>query len=124
MRCSVLTQDQVRRIHEVSLDILDRVGVELPHPEALRRFADSGARVDFEKSRVWIPPDLVGRSIDQAGKQFTIYGRDISPGHRAAANFYKCGDETAVPHYGAWSPIDTPQPDFHRPEFFGEVVFG
>lgn len=53
-----------------------------------------------------------------------LYGRDIAPGHRAAANFYKCGDETETPHYGAWSRVETPTPDFHRPEFFGEVVFG
>lgn len=53
-----------------------------------------------------------------------IYGRDIRPGHRAAANFYKCGDETEIPHYGAWSRVEAPSPDFHRPEFFGEVVFG
>jgi hypothetical protein len=53
-----------------------------------------------------------------------IYGEEISPGHRAAANFYKCGDETAMPHFGAWSPVETPKPDFHRPEFFGELIFG
>lgn len=53
----------------------------------------------------------------------SLYGEDITPGHRAAANFYKCGDETDVPHYGAWSPVGTPSPDFHRPEFFGELVF-
>jgi hypothetical protein len=53
-----------------------------------------------------------------------VYGQDIKPGLRAAANFYKCGDETEVPHYGAWSPVGTPSPDFHRPEFFGEIVFG
>ncbi len=52
-----------------------------------------------------------------------IYGEDVVPGHRAAANFYKCGDETERPHYGAWSPVDTPAPDFHRPEFFGELLF-
>jgi hypothetical protein len=52
-----------------------------------------------------------------------LYGEAIRPGHRAAANFYKCGDETEVPHYGAWSPVGTPAPDFHRPEFFGELVF-
>ena len=52
-----------------------------------------------------------------------LYGEGIRPGHRAAANFYKCGDETAMPHYGAWSPVGTPSPDFHRPEFFGELVF-
>ena len=53
-----------------------------------------------------------------------IYGQEVRPGHRAAANFYKCGDETEVPHYGAWSRVETPAPDFHRPEFFGQVVFG
>jgi len=53
-----------------------------------------------------------------------LYGQDIRTGHRAAANFYKCGDETEVPHYGAWSPVETPAPDFHRPEFFGRLVFG
>ncbi len=53
-----------------------------------------------------------------------LYGHEIRPGLRAAANFYKCGDETEVPHYGAWSRVETPAPDFHRPEFFGEVVFG
>ncbi len=37
------------------------------------------------------------------------------------ANFYKCGDKTAHPHFVSWSPIDTPSPDFHRPEFFGEL---
>jgi hypothetical protein len=53
-----------------------------------------------------------------------LYGEEIRPGHRAAANFYKCGDETPVPHYGAWSPVETPAPDFHRPEYFGELLFG
>ncbi len=53
-----------------------------------------------------------------------LYGDDVQPGHRARANFYKCGDETEVPHYGAWSPVGTPAPDFHRPEFFGEIIFG
>jgi len=52
-----------------------------------------------------------------------IYGHEILPGQTASANFYKCGDETDVPHYGAWSPVGTPKPDFHRPEYFGEIVF-
>ena len=78
MVCSVLTQDQIQRIHQASLSILERVGVQVPHSEMLRRFADSGARVDFNTKRVRIPPDLVTRSIERAGKQFTIYGRDLT----------------------------------------------
>jgi len=38
------------------------------------------------------------------------------------ANFYKCGDETEFPHFGVWKKVETPEPDFHRPEYFGEVV--
>ena len=37
------------------------------------------------------------------------------------ANFYKCGDKTAHPHFLSWSPVSTEKPDFHRPEFFGEL---
>ena len=42
---------------------------------------------------------------------------------RATANFYKCGDETAQPHFLTWNPVDTESPDYHRPENFGKVVF-
>jgi hypothetical protein len=42
---------------------------------------------------------------------------------KATANFYKCGDETAVAHYVTWNPIKTVNPDYHRPEYFGKVTF-
>lgn len=38
-------------------------------------------------------------------------------------NFYKCGDLTEKPHYGCWNPIVKEKPDFHVPEFFGEISF-
>ncbi len=38
------------------------------------------------------------------------------------ANFYKCADKTANPHFLSWNPIKTENPDFHRPEFFGELL--
>lgn len=44
-------------------------------------------------------------------------------GLKAYANFYKCGDDTSEPHYLSWNAINTSQPDFHRPEYFGEVYF-
>ena len=39
------------------------------------------------------------------------------------ANFYKCGDKTSDPHYLSWNNIDTENPNFHCPEFFGELSF-
>jgi len=78
MQTQVLTQDQLDRISAASLAILERVGVVVPHEEMLSRFADGGAAVDFDAQRVRIPPDLVMRSVGSAGKQFTIYGRDLA----------------------------------------------
>lgn len=39
------------------------------------------------------------------------------------ANFYKCGDELQTPHFLSWNPIKTESPNFHCPEFFGELYF-
>lgn len=37
------------------------------------------------------------------------------------ANFYKCGDETACPHFASWNPVMTESPSFHQPDYFGEL---
>ena len=53
----------------------------------------------------------------------SIYGFiDLQSGAELCGNFQKCGEKTMNPHYGCWNPILTPQPDFHRPEFFGCLV--
>ena len=39
------------------------------------------------------------------------------------ANFYKCGDLLPDPHFVAWSNIQSVEPNFHLPEFFGKLVF-
>ncbi|QZE14785.1 hypothetical protein K4L44_02685 [Halosquirtibacter laminarini] len=36
-------------------------------------------------------------------------------------NFFKCGDKTPEMHFVTWNPIKTEQPDYHRPEFFGDL---
>jgi len=42
---------------------------------------------------------------------------------KAKGNFYKCGDCLPTPHFLSWNPIQNETPDFHRPEFFGELRF-
>lgn len=55
------------------------------------------------------------------GIPFTLIGYETPP-RRLRANFYKCANKSRWPHYLSWSRIDTPKPDFHRPEFFGELI--
>ena len=78
MQSQVLNTQQLQRIHGATLRVLERTGIQVPHAEMLRRFADAGARVDFAAQRVRIPSALVERSLAQAGKSFTIYGRDLA----------------------------------------------
>jgi hypothetical protein len=55
---------------------------------------------------------------------FTLMG--IDPNNlpkKLLGNFYKCADGTDSPHYVSWSPIKTEKPNFHCPEFFGELIF-
>ena len=44
-------------------------------------------------------------------------------GMTCRANFYKCGDALPQPHFLAWSNIECPEPNFHLPQFFGELQF-
>lgn len=45
------------------------------------------------------------------------------PGSEWRGNFYKCGDETPHPHWGAWSDVGE-KLDFHQPGQFGRLHFG
>lgn len=50
-------------------------------------------------------------------------GIDCWEGKKMSCNLYKCGDLLPTPHFISWAPIDWKEPSFHRPEFFGELVF-
>lgn len=55
---------------------------------------------------------------------FTLMGIDSNNlPEKLMGNFYKCADGTDSPHYVSWSPIKTEKPNFHCPEFFGELIF-
>lgn len=52
-----------------------------------------------------------------------VYGScDFKSGDVFYGNFYKCGDDCEMPHYGSFSPIGTEKPDFHRPEYFARFI--
>lgn len=54
---------------------------------------------------------------------FLIFGnKDLTFPRTLRANFYKCADMTKRPHFVSWQPIALPKPNFHCPEFFGEIV--
>lgn len=54
---------------------------------------------------------------------FCYHQIDSLKGKSGRVNLYKCGDDLPEPHYLAWNNIQTPKPDFHQSEFFGEIYF-
>ncbi|WP_290078963.1 carbohydrate-binding family 9-like protein [uncultured Duncaniella sp.] len=37
-------------------------------------------------------------------------------------NFFKCASGTSQPHFLSWSPVRSKEPDFLRPESFGDII--
>ncbi|MCR4620726.1 MAG: carbohydrate-binding family 9-like protein [Clostridiales bacterium] len=50
------------------------------------------------------------------------FGKIPCAGDTMMGNFYKCSGPRLHEHYGCWNKVITPKPDFHRPEFFAEMV--
>ena len=75
-RFEVLSQIEVERIHEASMEILAEVGIKVSYPTAREHFREAGAVVDDEAGCVKIPGKLVDWAIDQAPSEFVLYGGD------------------------------------------------
>ncbi|MGD8966795.1 MAG: trimethylamine methyltransferase family protein, partial [Anaerolineae bacterium] len=69
-----LTEEEVKRIHAASLEVLDRTGVQVDEPDALALFQEAGAPV--EENRVRLPHSLVEDAIDRAPSRVVLAGRD------------------------------------------------
>lgn len=74
-KIAILSEEEVERIHGVSLRLLKRVGVGVPHEGILAILADGGAEVDAEKQVARLPSSLVERALEESGKNFILHGR-------------------------------------------------
>lgn len=72
----VLSEEQVNRIHEASLEVLEQTGISTDSDMILETFASAGAQVDRDSKRIRISPSLVEDSLHTAPATFTLYGRD------------------------------------------------
>ncbi|MBR4994435.1 MAG: hypothetical protein IKY82_00055 [Alistipes sp.] len=98
---------------------------------AFRRSRDDADHFDDEKmARVRRFGSLKHEPIDSRGEgqkwwmaeviPFSLLGLEKAP-KTLRANFYKCGDKCDQTHFLSWSPIALEKPNFHCPDFFGEL---
>jgi hypothetical protein len=107
------------------------------HHQQGRNFADEAVKTaDFQQLKIahslpkFIDPEIPTKTtwVVEYRLPFDILTRYAlvtapQPGAIWRANFYKCADESSQPHWLTWAPIDKSEPDFHRPEFFGKLIF-
>jgi trimethylamine--corrinoid protein Co-methyltransferase len=72
----LLTPDQLETLKGGTLRLLDEVGVHFPSRRALKIFEGHGARVDWDRELVRIPPDLVQKAMSTAPRSFVLGGRE------------------------------------------------
>ena len=71
-----LTAEQVERIYQAALVVLEETGIEvMPSPcrEVWRR---AGARIDADRNRVFIPPSLITAAVATAAREVRLCGQD------------------------------------------------
>ena len=73
---SYLSEEQVRTVHQTSLEILEEVGLIVRNHKARVRFHEHGAIVDNDTELVKIPADLVEHYRSHIPPTITLRGRD------------------------------------------------
>ena len=95
----------------------DRVPVAPELRSAVLRWASLGNEAFEER----MEPTTWEVALVIPAQLFAAHPLRLEAGTLLRANFYKCGDELSVPHFLSWNPIEVAEPDFHRPEYFGEL---
>ena len=71
-----LTDEAIKRIHEASLKVLERTGIEVMPSECREIFRQAGARIDEENNRVFISRSMVEDALAAAPNEVILCGRD------------------------------------------------
>lgn len=72
----LLTREQVERLHEASLEILEEVGLKVRFEPARDLFAKHGCSIDSETNIVKFPRSVVENYRQTIPPKFTFYARD------------------------------------------------
>ncbi|MBI4168441.1 MAG: trimethylamine methyltransferase family protein [Acidobacteria bacterium] len=75
-KVSMLTDKDVRLIHDASLEILEETGVLYENRTALDVLEAHGQKVDRDRGIAWLKPEIVERCIKTAPRKFVLASRD------------------------------------------------
>lgn len=71
-----LSKEDIERIHQTSLKILEKIGIASASKNIASFFAEAGAEVDQKSGIIKIPEHLVNEALKKAPSKVIIHGRD------------------------------------------------
>jgi len=71
-----LSEEDIEKIHQTAMQIIEEVGFQVNSPEAQQYFEQAGATVDKENHIVRLPKKTVMELIEKAPSEITLYGSD------------------------------------------------
>jgi trimethylamine---corrinoid protein Co-methyltransferase len=95
----VISADEVEAIHDASLRILERIGMEFFCPEARSIMREAGAEVDESTMRVRFDRALVLDNVAKAPSEFTIHSWNPERNIRVGGRWLAYGTVGSAPHY-------------------------
>ena len=131
----IVDDEQIERLHEASVHILENIGLDFLDEEVLDIWQKAGARVDFGRQHVWLDRGLVMEAIVSAPSHFTwrarnpahdvmlggnsitfgpnggmVYAANLDDGRRPGTmadleNFLKLSQLCNVLHYASWEQV-------------------
>lgn len=76
LKLTILSDKDVRSIHDATLQVLERVGVRFPSRRALEIWSAAGAEVDFERMVVRARGDLIESALKRCPPAYRLAARD------------------------------------------------
>jgi trimethylamine---corrinoid protein Co-methyltransferase len=76
LRLEILTPQEVRKIHDATLWIIEKVGIRFPSKRALEIWAAHGADVDAEKMVVRVKPETIEQALKTCPPVYPLAARD------------------------------------------------
>ena len=72
----ILSRSDIDKIHGATVQVLEKMGIKVWEPNALKLFKDAGAKVDQKAKMVRISESLLKETVGDAPSEFYMYGRD------------------------------------------------
>lgn len=76
LRLDILTPQEVKKIHDATLWIIEKVGVRFPSKRALNIWMEHGAEVDTDKMVVHAKPELIEKALASCPPAYPLSARD------------------------------------------------